>query len=204
LLLCVPALALSQPKPEVFRVDPPSWWVRYSLNPVRLLIHGKNLQGARLQTSGAGIRLGSPTINSSGTYVFVDAFINSQATAGTQRLRLSTPSGTAEIDFEILNPLPRAGRFAGFSPDDVLYLAMIDRFSDGDPSNNNPPQSPGLYDRNDKYYYHGGDLQGVIDHLLYLKDLGITAVWLTPWYDNYDRLNEIELKEGKPCTGFHG
>jgi len=44
----------------------------------------------------------------------------------------------------------------------------------------------------------------VIDHLPYLKELGVTAIWLTPWYDNYDRLNEIELKEDKPSTGFHG
>ena len=51
---------------------------------------------------------------------------------------------------------------------------------------------------------HGGDLQGVIDRLPYLKELGVTAIWLTPWYDNYDRLNQIELKEDKPSTGFHG
>jgi glycosidase len=86
----------------------------------------------------------------------------------------------------------------------VLYLIMIDRFSDGDRSNNDPPQSRGLYDPQNKFYYHGGDLQGVIDRLPYLKDLGVTAIWLTPWYDNYDRLNQIELKEGKPSTGFHG
>ena len=55
-----------------------------------------------------------------------------------------------------------------------------------------------------KFYYHGGDLQGVIDRLPYLKELGVTAIWLTPWYDNYDRLNQIELKEDKPSTGFHG
>jgi glycosidase len=85
-----------------------------------------------------------------------------------------------------------------------MYLIMIDRFSDGDQAINDPPQSRGLYDRHNKYYYHGGDLQGIIDRLPYLKDLGVTALWLTPWYDNYDRLNEIELKEGKPCTGFHG
>ena len=81
---------------------------------------------------------------------------------------------------------------------------MIDRFSDGDQTNNEPPQSRGIYDRKNKFYYHGGDLQGVIDRLPYLKDLGVTAVWLTPWYDNYDRLNQIELKEEKPSTGFHG
>ncbi|HXM34197.1 MAG TPA: alpha-amylase family glycosyl hydrolase, partial [Pyrinomonadaceae bacterium] len=96
------------------------------------------------------------------------------------------------------------GNFQGFSAGDVLYLIMLDRFADGDPANNDPPQSRGIYDRQNKFYYHGGDLQGVIDHLPYLKDLGVTALWLTPWYDNYDHPNQIELKEGKPSTGFHG
>jgi len=204
LLLLVRGISLAQSPPEVFKVDPPSWWVRHSINPVRLLLHGRNLQATRLQVVGSGVRLGTPKVNSAGTYVFVDAFIPPEATIGKYQLKVTTPGGTTKADFEIVNPLPRTGRFAGFSPEDVLYLAMIDRFSDGDNSNNDPPQSRGLYDRDNKYYYHGGDLQGVIDRLHYLKDLGVTAIWLTPWYDNYDRLNEIELKEGKPCTGFHG
>ena len=95
-------------------------------------------------------------------------------------MKITTAGGTTNAEFEVLNPLSRTGRFAGFSPEDVLYLIMIDRFSDGDQTNNNPPQSPGLYDRKNKYYYHGGDLQGVIDRLPYVKDLGVTALWLTP------------------------
>lgn len=204
LLIVFAQLCYSQAGPQIFNVDPPSWWVRHSINPVRLLIHGRNLQDARVQPLDAGVRFGVPKVNSSGTYVFVDAFIAPNTRPGTQRFRLTAANGTTNATFEVLNPLPRAGRFAGFSTADVLYLAMIDRFSDGDPSNNDPPQARGLYDRTNKYYYHGGDLQGVIDRLPYLKDMGITAIWLTPWYDNYDRLNEIELKEGKPCTGFHG
>ena len=199
-----PLNCFAQAAPQVFKVDPPSWWTRHSINPVRLLIHGKNLNGARVQTAEPDIRFSTAKVNSSGTYAFVDAFFSPQMRVGKRRLTITTPSGSVNSDFEVLNPLPRVGRFAGFSPDDVLYLIMIDRFSDGDQSNNEPPQSRGLYDRGNKYYYHGGDLQGVIDRLPYLKDLGITAIWLTPWYDNYDRLNEIELKEGKPCTGFHG
>jgi len=204
LILLIPQLTLSQALPQVLKVDPPSWWVRHSVNPIRLLIRGRNLQGARVQPVEPGLRFGIPKINSTGTSVFVDAFIAPQTKAGKRRLKITTASGTTQAELEILNPLSRAGRFAGFSPDDVLYLVMIDRFSDGDQSNNDPPQSRGLYDRGNKYYYHGGDLQGVIDRLPYLKDLGVTAIWLTPWYDNYDRLNEIELKEDKPCTGFHG
>jgi glycosidase len=175
--------------PEILKVDPPSWWTGSSVNPVRLLIRGRNFQGARVRVDGM---MGSPKTNDRGTYIFVDV---STAQPGQRTISV----GSAHASFEVLKPLNRAGRFQGFSPADVMYLIMIDRFADGDPSNNEP-----LYDRKNKFYYHGGDLQGVINHLPYLKDLGVTAIWLTPWFDNYDRLNEIELKEDKPSTGFHG
>jgi hypothetical protein len=167
------------------------------------MIHGRNFQNARVDVQGLRI-INTPKINDRGTYIFVDVFIAPNATPGSRSLSVTTPRGSARASFEVLAPLKRIGRFQGFSPSDVMYLIMIDRFADGDPSNNDPPQSRGLYDRQNKFYYHGGDLQGVIDHLPYLKELGITAIWLTPWYDNYDRLNEIELKEDKPSTGFHG
>jgi glycosidase len=204
LLMGVP-LCLSQTAPVVLKVEPPSWWSGNSLNPVRLLIRGSNLKDARLQTLGQGFRVvGTPKSNERGTYLFVDVAIAPHAEPGPRKLKITTANGTANASFEILTPLKRTGRFQGFSPADVIYLIMIDRFSDGDPINNDPPQSRGIYDRKNKFYYHGGDLQGVIDRLPYLKDLGVTAVWLTPWYDNYDRPNQIELKDDKPSTGFHG
>lgn len=191
--------------PEVLKVEPPSWWIGSLLNPIRVLIRGRNLQGAHTEAVGEGLRvIGTPKVNGSGNYMFVDVAIAPNARAGVRTIGISSPSGSTAARFEVLPRLNRMGRFQGFSSDDVMYLIMIDRFSDGDQSNNDPPQSRGLYDRKNKYYYHGGDLQGIIDHLPYLKDLGVTALWLTPWYDNYDRLNEIELKEGQPCTGFHG
>jgi neopullulanase len=192
--LCLTLTVIAQ-APEILKVDPPSWWTRSSVNPVRLMIRGRNLQGARVQV-GPGLRIvGVPKVNDGGTCIFVDVFIAPNAQAGERAISV----GSARASFEVLGPLNRAGRFQGFSPADVLYLIMIDRFADGDPSNNEP-----IYDRKNKFYYHGGDLQGVIDRLPYLQDLGVTAIWLTPWYDNYDRLNQIELKEDKPSTGFHG
>jgi len=186
--------------PEIVKVDPPSWWVGSSLNPVRVMIRGRNLQGARVEVVGEGLRvIGPPRVNERGTYLFVNVSIAPNAPVGERRISVTTRHGNARAPFEVLGPLNRTGTFQGFSPADVMYLIVIDRFADGDSSNNG-----GIYDRKNKFYYHGGDLQGVIDHLPYLKDLGVTAIWLTPWYDNYDRLNEIELKEDKPSTGFHG
>ncbi len=202
-LMCAwPGVAQS---PEILKVDPPSWWVESTMNPVRLLIRGRHLAGARLQPLDRGLRVvGQPKINQAGTYIFADIAIAPNAPAGSRRIKVTTPTGTAEARFDVLPRLNRAGRFQGFSPDDVMYLIMLDRFSDGDQTNNNPSESRGIYDRGNKFYYHGGDLQGVIDRLPYLKDLGVTAIWLTPWYDNYNGLNHIELKEDKPSTAFHG
>jgi glycosidase len=205
LVIAIPVCIRSQTAPEILKVEPPSWWIKSSVNPVRLMVHGRNLKGAQVKVAGQGISVvGAPLVNERGTYLFIDVAISSNAPSGIRKLTVITPQGTAQASFEVLGLLKRQGRFQGFSPADVMYLIMLDRFCDGDPSNNDPVQSRGIYDRNNKFYYHGGDIQGVIDRLGYLKGLGITAIWLTPWYDNYDRPNEIELKEGKPSTGFHG
>jgi glycosidase len=204
------SLCFSQTAPEVSKVEPPSWWASSSVNPVRVLIRGRNLKNAEVQAVGPGWRVvGAPRANERGTYLFVDVSIAPRAKPGPRQLLITTREKASSVSFvyapfEILPPLDRAGRFQGFSPADVMYLIMIDRFSDGDRTNNEPAQSRGIYDRQNKFYYHGGDLQGVIDRLPYLKDLGVTAIWLTPWYDNYDHPNEVELKDGRPSTGFHG
>ena len=221
-LFCVHlwSLVATAQSPRILRVDPPSWWTRSTLNPVRLLIRGRNLQGSQLKSPSAQLRLANVSINANSTYIFADLHISPTTKAGKYTFVVENNRGRAEVPFTIEGPLAFGRRegiladqkdrtdgglgAAGFSPDDVLYLIMIDRFSDGDASNNDPPQSRGLYDPQNKFYYHGGDLEGVINRLPYLKELGVTAIWLTPWYDNYDRLNEIELKEGKPSTGFHG
>jgi glycosidase len=93
-------------------------------------------------------------------------------------------------------PLDPKGRFQGFSSDDVIYLLMPDRFANGDPSNDSPPEFNRPADRNVMGAYHGGDLRGVRDHLPYLKDLGVTGIWMTPVYKNSN-------PAGTPYHGYH-
>jgi neopullulanase len=198
------AACAAQGGATIFKVEPPGWWAGHSINPVRVLLRVQSLAGARVEVEGQGMKAANARVNARGTYVFVDVYIEPNAKPGVRQLRVTGVGGTAYAPFEIYAPLPRAGRFQGFSPDDVIYLIMPDRFADGDPANDDPPQSRGLYDRANKFYYHGGDFQGVIDRLPYLKDLGVTALWLTPWYDNVNHPDEIEKKEGGTTTGFHG
>ena len=207
LLLIVPLIGMSAgvaATPEVTKVEPPSWWIGHSINPVRLLIRGRNLEGARAIPDGAGVTAGSTLVNAAGTYAFVDIAIAREAKPGAHRLRIVTAGGEASAPFEVLRPLPREGRFQGFSPDDVIYLIMPDRFSNGDPSNDDPAVSRGMWDRQKPRYYHGGDFQGIVDRLPYLKDLGVTAIWINPVYDNVNHLNEREQDNGQAITDYHG
>lgn len=190
--------------PAVLKVEPPNWWVGHSLNPVRVMVRGRNLSGAKVEAVGPGIKTGPASANQAGTYLFIDVQIDPQARPGKRMLRIATPGGTVEAPFEISTPLERANRFQGFTSDDLIYLIMPDRFTDGDAANNNLPLSPRLYDRRKSRYYHGGDFAGIRKRLPYLKDLGVTAIWLNPWYDNVNHLNEREQYEEGPITDYHG
>jgi glycosidase len=157
-----------------------------------------------VEAVGAGISASDIKVNDAGTYLFVDVTIDRSARPGRRSLRITTPNGTVSAPFEITASLSNVGRFQGFTTDDVIYLIMPDRFSDGDASNNDPAQSRGLYNRAKTRYYHGGDFQGIINRLPYLKELGVTAIWLNPWYDNVNHLNEREVYDDGPITDYHG
>jgi glycosidase len=152
---------------------------------------------------GSGLTIGLVSVNARGTSAFVDVGIASDAAPGRRAIRLSTAGGRAEAALELLAPLAREGRFQGFGPDDVIYLAMPDRFANGETANDDPG-GRGLLDRSRPRYYHGGDFRGLIARLPYLRDLGITALWLNPWYDNVNHLNQKETYDGQAITDYHG
>src|SRR5215203_1455119 len=113
------AVCAAQRLPSVTKVEPPDWWANHSVNPVRVMLRGQNLGGARVEAVGQGIKTGLVRVNDAGTYAFVDVFIDRDAKPGNRLLRVTTAAGSADTNFRIAEPLPRAGRFQGFTPDDV-------------------------------------------------------------------------------------
>jgi glycosidase len=190
--------------PVVSKVEPPSWWAAHTVNPVRLLVRGANLHGARVTHTRAGTETSAVVTNAAGTYVFVNVHISPAARPGDYPLTLETKSGKTSIPFrldELYNP--EMG-FQGITADDVIYLVMPDRFADGDPSNNAPPGSPReANDRRNPRAWHGGDVHGLIGKLQYFRQLGVTALWLTPWYDNFDGVKSCD-RPWCPYTYYHG
>lgn len=190
--------------PSVTKVEPPSWWANHTINPVRLLIRGTNLSAARLRATRTQTAVSEVRVNAAGTYIFVNVRISPLAKPGSYPLIVETNDGRATVPFQINAPLDAKQNFQGITTDDVIYLIMTDRFADGDPSNNIPANSPAeAYDRRNTRAYHGGDLRGVINHLPYLKELGVTALWLTPWYDNWNGIKTCD-RPWCPSTYYHG
>ena len=206
LLLVVAACARAQDAPVfVNKVEPPSWWAGHTVNPVRLLIRGSNLKGAKVSVPlGGPFKVSGERSNESGTYLFIDLHIDPSARPGDYRFVVSNGTGIANFTYRLNPPLDPATHFRGISTDDVIYLIMPDRFADGDRSNNAPTDAPSeANDRRNPRAWHGGDLRGIIERLPYLKDIGVTAVWMTPWYDNWNGVNRCD-KPWCPNTYYHG
>lgn len=160
--------------PCVDKVDPPNWWI--DLPSPMLLLHGQRLQGAHFSISGAGVSIAKSQVSANGHYAFL-WLTESSTAAQTLVIRITALSGSATVTFplEQRRPAPHSG----FSPSDVMYLIMTDRFADGDPSNDPQPSERSL-----ARGWHGGDFRGIEQHLNYLQQLGVTTVWTTPVYDN--------------------
>ena len=204
LFLCLSAGAWAQ-APVVEKVEPPNWWAGHSINPVRLLIRGSNLKGARVSSAGRALRIENVRVNDCGDYLFCDVTISNTAwfssvnKTGSQvySITVTTSSGETSFPFTVNAPLDPKANATSITNDDVIYLIMTDRFSDGDPTNNKD-----VY-RNDPRAWHGGDFKGITKRIPYLKELGVTAIWLTPWYDNPDEANQCD-KPWCPNTNYHG
>src|ERR1051326_5811948 len=106
--------------PSVIKIDPPSWWANHSINPIRVLIRGKNLSGARVRSENSALRVSALKQNSS--YLFIDLQVSSVAKPGKYSLVLETQIGKTTIPFSIEASLDSYKNFQVIKNDDVIYL----------------------------------------------------------------------------------
>jgi neopullulanase len=191
--------------PVVKKVEPPNWWV--GLTPdVMVLLSGKNLQATHAECNLPEVMVSRTQSSSNGDYLFVWLKLSPQLKSGTAVCRIVTGVGKTSFEFPIAARKQILGRNQGLSLDDVIYLIMPDRFANGDPTNDEPADFGGSYDRSKPRAYHGGDLAGIEKHLAYLKELGITTLWLTPIVKNgaaqsYHGYSAVDLYAVDPHLG---
>jgi len=181
LVVCmVFAFAKALTAQTIERIEPPFWWAGMERAQVEVMLYGKNIAAAGTITSDLNIVKERKTENPN--YVFVTL-----ETAGKQPGNYKLTIGKIRQNFELKKREANARLRKGFDSSDAIYLIMPDRFANGDPSNDRVSQLAEKANRSDKGGRHGGDLQGVINHLDYLQDLGVTALWSTPLLEDNDK-----------------
>jgi glycosidase len=196
--------ATPQGKPTVQQVEPPNWWSNLP-NPM-VLLYGKNLTDAHISSSVAGISVRRTRISQNGHWAFV-WLDTSVAPPQHFDLIVHTIAGQTRVPYQLDKLHDPSQGYQGFSPADVMYLVMPDRFSQGSPSNGQPPKPAASVDRSNPHEYHGGDLRGIANHLDYLKQLGVTTLWITPLYapdplsEDYDGYEPINMYQLNPHFG---
>ena len=191
--------------PVVTKVEPPSWWI--NLKPdVMLLLSGHHLEATHVVCNLTSVLVERTQATAGGDYLFVWIKIGSETKSGTAVCRITTPTGAASFELPLAARAMKLGKFQGLSQGDVIYLIMPDRFANGDPTNDEPADAPGTHNRSIPRAYHGGDLRGIREHLPYLKDLGVTTLWLTPILKNgaaqdYHGYGAVDLYAVDPHLG---
>jgi glycosidase len=195
LLLFFLSVYINAQVPVVNKVEPPNWWAGMKNNVVQLMVYGDELLGATAK-SASGLKI--KQVNSfNKNYLFIDIEIPEAIKTGDHKIVITNNGKETLFNYPIFE---RSGKKpGGFSVDDVIYLVMPDRFVNGDTEND---KVKGLSESIDRGFYdgrHGGDIQGIINKLDYLKDLGFTSLWLTPVVEN----NTFRSYHGYSSTDFY-
>jgi len=177
---------------NIQRIEPPCWWIGMK-TPLQLMIYGKDLAGGEVQTDTKGITIREVHPAESPNYLFVDIEISPELTPGEYLFTTHKGTEKAGFTYRIEKRRKNAASRTSYTSADMVYLLMPDRFANGDPSIDNTPDTTEKIDRTDPSGRHGGDLQGIIDHLDYLVDLGVTTLWLTP-----------PQEDNQPKSSYHG
>ena len=168
------------------RVEPTNWWIDFKNTSLQLLVKEDNIGNSKPSISYAGVSIKKVNKARSENYLFIDLEIDKSTKAGKFDIVFTFKDGTKKTHtYELKAREKSADKYVGFNSSDAIYLITPDRFSNGDESNDiNKYLKDTSLDRTDGYKRHGGDLQGIINHVDYISDLGFTTVWPTPVLTN--------------------
>ena len=203
LLAPCPDSEISASTGGIERVEPPFWWQGFKNTELQLLIHGDYIGELSATIDYPGVSIDRVETGDSPNYLFIYLDIDSSAAAGTFDIVLSdvvlgdvvlndygrSISHSYELREKNLDP----AYTKAFTSADTVYLITPDRFANGDETNDSIEGYDDKLNRSDDHGRHGGDIEGVFDHLDYIADMGFTHIWLNP-----------VLESAMPKASYHG
>lgn len=173
------------PKVAEAKVVPPNWWVGMKTSSIEVMIYDTRISDHKVSVNHPGIVVSKVTRVANPNYLFIMMDITKSAQPGRVPIRLVSENDIRSYPFELKPRDKSPNRIQGLDNTDFIYLIMPDRFANGNPGNDSHAdlQEVGT-NRNEMYDRHGGDLQGIIQNLDYLQQLGVTTLWLNPVLEN--------------------
>lgn len=169
---------------SVEKIEPPNWWTGMKHNKIQLMVYGKNISDVQIKSKSNDIKIIKKHKVENPDYLFIDISINKKAKAGKHQFVFSKDGEIINYDYILLSRDKTENRYSGFNSGDIIYLLMPDRFANGDTTND---YIDGYYDSLQTIPTQarkGGDIEGIISKLDYIKDLGATTIWITPLLEN--------------------
>ena len=178
---------------QVKRVEPLSWWTGMK-NDLQVMVQGKGISSYKVSLEGLrGVSVSKVHKADNPDFLFIDVNISADAEAGTCYFVFTDGKNSFRKPYTIEKRKTGSAERKSFTTADLIYLIVPDRFANGDPSNDVHPAVIETAARRSPNGRHGGDIQGIIDHLDYIADLGATAIWSTPL-----------LEDNAPRGSYHG
>ena len=191
-LMIIPAFLHAQ-ETGIERIEPPFWWTGFKNNRIQLMVYGKNIASTQVKIDNAGVSVIKTEKVTNPNYLFITLDIATARPGKFNIIFLKGKEKAATYSYELKARKPGSSARKGFNPSDVIYLLMPDRFANGDTTNDNVPGMAESVNRKFTDGRHGGDIRGIVQHLDYLRDLGITTLWITPLLEN-----------DQPIYSYHG
>ena len=205
-LVALSVTVMAAKKTVVNRIDPTDWYVGLKNPTLQLMVYGNGIRDVQsVTTDYPGVTIDSLVRLDSPNYLLI--YINvKDAQPGTMKLRFMVKGSRFMVDYQLKAREMSGEKRMGFTNADVLYMLMPDRFAQGAGHN---PQIKGMRnykeDRSKPSLRHGGDLNGIREHLDYFKELGVTALWFTPVLENDspDQENGFSTYHGYATTDYY-
>ena len=176
---------------QVEKIEPPFWWAGMQQTELEVLCYGNNLAQYDVSVS-KGININQIKRTSNPNYLFITIDTKDVPAISFDIIFQKNNKTEYTYSYELKQRSKNSASRSGFDASDVIYLIMPDRFANGDSSNDSTSDTTEKANRDYNGGRHGGDLQGVIDHLDYLNDLGVTTIWSTPL-----------LEDNEPVYSYH-
>lgn len=179
LSLCLALTAAAKNAQLADRIEPHAWWAGMAHTELQLMLHGTDIAACSVAFADNALPIARIEKTDNPNYLFV--YVDTEgAQPGTYQLVIGKGKKTQKVDYALNVRAEGSAERSSFSSADAWYLIMPDRFANGDPNNDNVAGCNQGVVRGNLYQRQGGDIQGIIDHLDHIADLGITTIWPTP------------------------